>query len=136
MDQVVTLIQNVGVPISILVFLGYYFVKPLGGSDGVVATFFKSQSENGINQTQLMNEQRHLVSDLVQSIAAVGTTQSQHYNESTAFFSRTNAVEIDLLKIHSLLAKACQLEFENQEAKIILREVGEIVSDALSKTAT
>lgn len=133
LDAWVNLIQNVGVPIAILAFIGVYFVRPLGGTDGVVASFFRTQAENAAQQTRLMNEQKELVQRLAETIGTVSSSQQSHMTESSEYFASSSATEFDLLRIHRLIAKACQLEFQNQQAVELLKEVDEIVEKAIRK---
>ena len=133
MDAWVSLVTNVGFPIAIVAFIAFYFVKPLGGADGVVASFFTTQAENSRQQTALMQEQRALVEKLADSMGMLGQGQREHIKESAEYYHASMSTEYDLLRIHSLLSKAFRLEFQNEQARELLRQVDEIVTDALKK---
>ena len=133
MDAWVTLVTNVGFPIAIVAFIAFYFVKPLGGADGVVASFFKTQAGNATQQTRLMQEQTALVERLADSMGVLGQGQREHIKESADYYHASISTEHDLLKIHSMLSRACRLEFQNQEARELLKQVDEIVTEALKR---
>lgn len=132
-ETLVNLIQNVGVPIAILAFLGVYFVKPLGGSDGVVASFFRQQAETGQRQTELMAEQRRLVERLSETIGAFGLAQRDHIAETSRYIVGATEFEASLFRVHSKLIAAAEIVVTDQNAKKLLSEADDIVRQALEQ---
>lgn len=132
-DTWVNLIQNVGVPIGILAFIGIYFIKPLGGTDGVVASFFKQQAENGHRQTELMGEQKKLVERLSETIGALGIAQREHFMESTQYFTGATVCEANLFRVHAKLIAAAEIVVTDPNAKQLLAEADELVRQSLDQ---
>lgn len=108
------------------------FLSPLGGDNGLVARFFTSQIENTKRQTELMSEQKMLVSKLTDNIQTLSNTQQLHYKESAHFYEESHMSQLDLIRIHGLLAEALRRLFrEDPEAAKIVQEIDVIVKDNL-----
>jgi hypothetical protein len=113
-------------------WLAEKFLSPLGGEEGLVARFFTSQIENTKRQTELMAEQKVLVGRLTDNIQTLSNTQQAHYRESTHFYEESHISQLDLIRIHGLLAEALSRVFrEDAEAIKLLQEIDEIVKDNL-----
>lgn len=120
-----------GFPVVVLAFIGWamhrYFLGPLGGPDGIVATFFVTQTECLRKQTQLL-EQHNQVADRIQaSIGALQVSHTAHANESTEFHSQTKVELHDLIYWQGRLATALALEVQNDEARRILVDIADRV---------
>lgn len=112
-------------------WLSSKFLDPLGGEDGILARFFQTQSDNSKKQTELMQEQKLLTSKLTESIGTLGVAQKEHFTESSNFYHHSDIIQLDLIRMHGLLAEAFRKTTDNEEAKEILLEIDSIVQGYL-----
>lgn len=127
MDQWISLITNVGLPIAIIILIYRDFVRPLGGENGIIAKYFDSQTVHSSKQTELIGEQRTLTKQLSDSIVQISDRQIRHIDEARVFINKASVDLSDLVRIHGLIAHAMRKEFTSDEAKSDLVEVDRIV---------
>lgn len=127
-----------GVPFTLLGLLVYgihrYFLSPLGGKDGIVATFFVTQTECMRKQTALFEKHNEAADRMAASLANLNTSHAAFASQSSEFEHQASVELRDLLYSHSRLAYAMSLEFESEEARRVLREVDDIMKRYIPST--
>lgn len=123
-------LANYGVPLAILVAVGWlivtYFVKPFGGTDGIIAKYFQTQSEQYQRQGEIAEKHQRLTEKLTEVC-------SEHHKESGEFYARSEINMSELLQVHHHIVAALSSQFSDDQARKELSQADAIIRRHMEK---
>lgn len=130
-QTVTDFIKELGVPIAGLAILFWYFVKPLGGKDGLVAEYLTSQSESLKELVKLSTQQKDATENVSDALLGLQRTHSEHHVTTSTFQAHTTTEIHHLLHAHSKMVRGLALMSDNNEAKELFVEADRIVRQCI-----